>query len=197
LHEEMDKELAQHDDLEWLIETLKSERLFSLRMSAEQFGRFPMEWQGKLLQADILIMYEKLLPELRKPWYESAEARAELANQSYSTPLSTTMIELLFPAIEAAHVAANRNLVMVRSVRILNALKEYQQTHDREASRLEDLDLPETATIDPFDGKPLKLKQTDKGWVIYSVYTNGTDDGGEFEDMADVGLAPPGYPGGR
>jgi hypothetical protein len=34
--------------------------------------------------------------------------------------------------------------------------------------------------IDPFDGKPLRLAQTQEGIVIYSVDENGVDDGGDI-----------------
>jgi len=52
------------------------------------------------------------------------------------------------------------------------------------------LGLPKEATIDPFDGKPLKLKHTKDGWIVYSVMVNGIDDGGEFTGLADFGVAP-------
>ena len=52
------------------------------------------------------------------------------------------------------------------------------------------LSLPKEATIDPFSGEPLKLKHTDDGWVIYTVMQNGIDDGGDFKDQKDYGLAP-------
>jgi hypothetical protein len=35
---------------------------------------------------------------------------------------------------------------------------------------------------------------TQEGWVVYSVMKNGKDDGGEFADEKDGGVAPVGYP---
>jgi hypothetical protein len=84
----------------------------------------------------------------------------------------------------------------MRCFRILNALQAYKEENDREAESLDDLDLPASALVDPFDGKQLKLKKTDEGWLIYSVYRNRKDDGGRLEPMDDVGVAPLGYPGG-
>ena len=36
------------------------------------------------------------------------------------------------------------------------------------------------------------LKSTPAGWVIYSVAENGADDGGDFKDLKDWGMAPVG-----
>ena len=41
---------------------------------------------------------------------------------------------------------------------------------------IRDLPLSDVATTDPFSGNPLIMKQTAQGWVIYSVFENGTDD---------------------
>jgi hypothetical protein len=34
------------------------------------------------------------------------------------------------------------------------------------------------------------LKKQPAGWVIYSVGTNATDDGGQVDQLLDFGLAP-------
>ena len=41
--------------------------------------------------------------------------------------------------------------------------------------------LPEIQ-LDPFDGMPLRYVKTEKGYRIYSVGDNLTDDGGTFQD---------------
>jgi hypothetical protein len=100
---------------------------------------------------------------------------------------------LLMPAIVATFDAEARRLVFVRSMRIVSALTAYQQRFGKEAGSLEDLSLPAGAVVDPYSGKPLILKRTDAGWVVYSVMGNGVDDGGDFTDLKDYGLAPAGY----
>jgi hypothetical protein len=55
---------------------------------------------------------------------------------------------------------------------------------------LEKLNLPAAATGDPYSGNPLLLKSTANGWVVYSVMKNGVDDGGDFKEMKDFGVAP-------
>src|SRR5690606_19681110 len=96
-------------------------------------------------------------------------------------------------SIAPTYQAANRTLAQLRCLRILNALTAHKQQHDAEATGLADLQLPASATLDPFSGKPLLLKRTDKGWIVYSVMSNSVDDGGDFTDMLDYGIGPPGH----
>jgi hypothetical protein len=86
-----------------------------------------------------------------------------------------------------------RSEALTRSLRIFNALRQYAEQNGHEASGLADVPLPKEATIDPFSGEPLKLKHTDDGWIVYSVMENGVDDGGDFIDLKDYGLAPTRY----
>ena len=58
------------------------------------------------------------------------------------------------------------------------------------APDLTDLGLPPEVTIDPFNGEPLHVKRSPPGWTVYSVGTNGADDGGRLEGSSDVGVGP-------
>ena len=62
-----------------------------------------------------------------------------------------------------------------------------------ERYRLKEGKLPETVDalvpgylaevyIDPFDGKPLRYKRTEPGYMVYSVGEDGVDDGGQEQD---------------
>jgi hypothetical protein len=83
-----------------------------------------------------------------------------------------------------------RTVAVMRSLRIYNALRQFAEKHGREATGLEQLDLPQSATIDPYSGEPLKIKFTGQGWVVYSVMENGMNDGGDFIGRKDYGVAP-------
>ena len=185
-------ELAKYDELDWFVRTMKSERALNLSAAIDLFPHFPVTWQGTILQADMIDFYNNYLPLAAKPMYLSSKEFSALEHESYSTPISNSLIQLLFPAIESGHEAANRDLALIRCLRVLNALQAYKEAHGVEATNLSDLDLPDSATIDPFDGKPLKLKWTDEGWIIYSAYKDGVDDGGVFDEEQDVGLGPMG-----
>lgn len=195
LRHSLDADLASYDELDWYVHTLKTERAYNLSSTDDLFPHFPVTWLGTLFKADIIGLYDKLLPLAAEPFYVSAEKIAAHQHDVYSIPISNSLIGLLFPAIDAAHVSANRSLVDVRCLRILNALQAFREIHNVEAKALNDLDLSKPATIDPFTGEPLKLKLTDDGWVIYSVMKNVKDDGGNFDDQRDWGVAPIGYSG--
>lgn len=193
LRRSLDQELASYDELDWFVRTMKSERALNLSGADDLFPHFPITWQGTLFKADTIDFYEKSLPLLGKPAYQSSEQLSALQQVSYSTPMSISLIGLLFPGLDAAHIAANRNLVDVRCLRVFNALQSYKQEQGEEATSLRDIDLPQPATIDPFSGEPLKMKSTDNGWGVYSVMRNGVDDGGDFHKQLDWGVAPIGY----
>ena len=74
---------------------------------------------------------------------------------------------------------------------MLNSILARQQAGQTDEPTLADLGLPTEVTTDPFNGRPLVLKKTADGWLIYSVGTNQKDDGGQVDDeRIDVGLAP-------
>ncbi|HEY3391313.1 MAG TPA: hypothetical protein VGK58_01305, partial [Lacipirellulaceae bacterium] len=100
------------------------------------------------------------------------------------------MADLLIPAIEAAYQAEARITAMMRALRIFNALAQFRAEHGREATGLDELSLPASSIIDPFDGQPLKLTHTEEGWIVYTVMQDGEDDGGDFKQLKDYGVAP-------
>ena len=78
----------------------------------------------------------------------------------------------------------------MRALRINNALRAFAEKNGREAKGLDELNLPKGATLDPYSGQPLKTKHANDGWIVYSVMSNGVDDGGDFVEIKDYGVAP-------
>ncbi len=64
------------------------------------------------------------------------------------------------------------------------AMHFYRASHGKYPQRLDTLvpEFLEPVPGDPFDGKPLKLRTTDAGWIVYSVGPDETDDGGRPYD---------------
>ena len=79
---------------------------------------------------------------------------------------------------------------MARSLRVLNAIQQHADVGSDRPPPLESLGLPAETTTDPFDGAPLRVKKTDRGWTVYSIGSNGLDDGGLLQRSADVGVGP-------
>ena len=98
------------------------------------------------------------------------------------------------PAIVATFESSFRTVAQARCLRIVNALGEYRQKTGKEAESIEQLSLPHDAIIDPCTGKPLRMKKINAGWIVYSVYRNGDNDGGKFHaEDGPWGFGPPGY----
>lgn len=192
----LDGELARHDVPEQFVEMFKTERAVSASsVDAIIDNRRPtvaalLGWPIKKYQIGALKLIEEEIKLAEQPWYEN---RGQLyRSEAPAAPSGHGILaDLLLPAVNAAFQANARNIAVLRSLRIYNALKQYEQQNDRRPESLDDLDLPASATSDPFTGEPLKLKDTPEGWVVYSVMHNGVDDGGDFTDYKDFGVAPP------
>jgi hypothetical protein len=173
---------------------LTSERAVSADWADAHLVWFPflphaVAWQLKRYQSGVLDAMDEFLKLAERPW---DEVRAKFGRADSPAPPSPhgKMADLLMPALHAVFHANARDLAVSRSLRIYNALQRFAHENGREAKGLEELRLPEAATIDPYSGQPLLLKRTAEGWVIYSVMDNGVDDGGDFMGRKDYGVAP-------
>jgi hypothetical protein len=196
VRQQLDQELALHDDPAWIQHVMKTERVINLSASRSQFSEaWWLPWYERGLEIDMIDFHQRLLPAISQPWYKARNGIRNINTGafSYSTPVSGASLALLEPAIESAGVSFNLNTAMLRCLRIRNSLTAYAQDNGHEAEGFDDVDLAAAAILDPFSGKPLRLKWTDEGWVVYTVFMNGTDDGGDFKDQADWGLGPAGY----
>jgi hypothetical protein len=210
-HAALDRELALHDDAQRLYRVVKTERAYSFDLmktipyvSPQELeppgpeGRATpiwtsvvrlMGWPMKRYYIGMLDYFDVELASLQQSWLtgHGIVGRHEVPKEPTGLgPLA----ELMLPGTQSIYDADTRCMAQLRALRIFNALRLYAEKNGREAAKLDDLGLPKDATIDPFDGKPLKLKKTDKGWVVYSVMVNGVDDGGDFVDTKDFGVAP-------
>jgi hypothetical protein len=200
LHVAIDEELARHDRPDGLLHALRTERAYSATLTASvgtdsNCGEVNPTWLKlagwpvKRLYIGALESYDQIIDVAAKPWFE-ANRNLNLGDPETSPTGHGVLADLLQPALKAAFVAHARGLVYLRALRVSNALARYRDEHGYEASDLDDLNLPQEATIDPFSGEPLKLKLTDDGWLIYSVGKNEIDDGGDISNLKDVGVAP-------
>ena len=87
---------------------------------------------------------------------------------------------MLLPALSRCAQVAARGDATRRVARLALAALRYRARHNRLPDRLDDLagEFILSVPNDPFDGKPMKLKQTGNGVVIYSIGPDMVDDGG-------------------
>jgi hypothetical protein len=197
MHAALDAELARHDGSRRLVNALKSERAigagwFDALGKGRLFFAHSFAWPMKGYQIGVLDAMNEHIRVAETPWHE---IRAQFGTADSPAPPSGhgVMADLLVPAVRASFHANARGLAMLRSLRIYNSLRQFKVKNGREATGLADLNLPAAATMDPYSGQPLKLKRTDDGWMVYSVMVNGLDDGGDFVEHKDYGVAPPRY----
>lgn len=105
--------------------------------------------------------------KLVRPWSESKTQTGH-----------GVLADLLAPSIAAGLETHDRDLALVRSLRLINALQ--QGAADK---------LPAEAKADPYTDAPLAVKPIGEAWLVYSVGLNGQDDGGDFTEWQDVGVS--------
>ena len=92
----------------------------------------------------------------------------------------------------AAEEDANHTGLM-RAARAGLAVERYRLARGELPARLDDL-VPEyldAVPTDPIDGKQLRYKKLDKGYVVYSIGPDGTDDGGKRKEDSKTGWDVP------
>jgi hypothetical protein len=196
LHQALDTELAKYDDPQQFVEMMATERAVSADWLDSHRGNVPsllfdlFGWHLKSYQVGVLDVMDEQMGLAAQPWYQISERFGASDGPAPQTGHGT-LADLLMPAVKAAYQARARSLAVSRSLRIYNALRQFTESNAGEATGLEELSLPSEAMIDPYSGEPLKLRHTDKGWIVYSVMENGVDDGGDFKELKDYGVAPP------
>ena len=112
-------------------------------------------------------------------WYES--------KASWLCPVTSSLVASIRGQIEMD----TRLIANLRAARTALAVERYRLDTGRLPEKPGELrprymeEIPE----DPFDGKPLRYKRLDNGYVIYSIGPDGKDDGG-VEEGPD-GQEPP------
>lgn len=119
------------------------------------------------------------------PWYLLPSVKTEVMKFKYAV--------LFSPHINSFYSAYLKGIVRRDLVRVMIALERFHRTNKTYPAALTELVpayLPAVPT-DPFDGKPIKYYRTlAGGYRAYSVWQNGTDEGGtpnvrEDDDMSD------------
>jgi hypothetical protein len=190
IHTQLDTELDQIDDPQAFGRMLRWERAVTLSSQAEQNGPLGLAaalnvgvgtGAGKYMDA--------VIAASGRPWREFQRAVQDGAELGKPTKFGM-LADLLTPAVGASASAHGRTVAMVRSLRAFNALRMFAKLEGREATGLAELELPVEALADPYGAGPLQAKLTEDGWLIYSVLNNGVNDGGDFRDLRDYGVAP-------
>jgi hypothetical protein len=144
------------------------------------------------LLPDDLASYHRTMKEMSdlagRPYYEARQGLQEL-EESFKVRRRGILTMLLIPAVDKCAAVAAETDAAHRLARLAVAVTAYRAKHGNYPDRLEDLApavIPHIP-VDPFDGKPLRLKREGDGLVLYSVGRDGKDDGGAAVEAQQQG----------
>ena len=154
------------------------------------------EWYDRFVKVARIEDPKKRVDVLRKIKDDLKKAQADVTDKSSlfgllfsprqvaSQKMAQVFVSLLLPALDAALRAEHRNQAKHALLELGLALADYRADNRRFPLRLDELapKYVKQAAIDPMWGEPFTYKQTDGGYLLYSVGQNGKDDGGRTAD---------------
>ena len=180
----LEAELARHDMPAAYRDALVEERavgIASFRQHLDRIGYLPVRVIFLNDMSDYLDLMGRQIETAQAPYHVAVKQLIDTKDLGLLTSLSV-------PPLGQTREATARSIAKLRCLRILNAMASRSDV--AEDASLDELDLPAEVLTDPFTGDPLLLKQTEEGWIVYSVGADGKDDGGDLRKVRDVGVAP-------
>ena len=115
------------------------------------------------------------------PLAERRRAAVEAEKLLINIPKTHILTRILLPAMNRVIEVEMRRIAQVRAARAALAVQRYRLARGRLPEWLSQLvgEYLDAVPTDPFDGKPLRYKKLDKGFVVYSIGEDGRDDGGK------------------
>ena len=138
-------------------------------------GFFQRDLQFYLTIMETNISLSKLTPPanlaITNVWREAVE---EAVNRKF------VMSAILLPALDKAYFKDAESTALIRLSRVALVIEKFRLLEHRLPATLDELGNlgSSEGRIDPFDGQPLRYKQLEKGYVVYSVGPDGQDNGG-------------------
>jgi hypothetical protein len=134
-----------------------------------------------------------LMGAMKQPESEQQAAfeRVEALSLDWRQP---ALFRTMMPTVAGLRQTYTRWQARFRTTIVAIAAERYRRKQGRWPQKLEELIPAELAEVptDPYDGKPLRLKQLPDGFIVYSVGFNGIDDGGAVTSIvgktADTGF---------
>jgi hypothetical protein len=163
--------------------------LLSTRVDWNVVLRKGNEWYDRLVEAGQLPRAERVV-EMAKINAEleqlrTADSPARLvggvfSGKARSELAADTMLKLFLPSMEAAMKSSDRVTAQIDLTRLAAVLAVYRATVGEYPEALDDLspDYVESLPVDTYSGKPFLYERRDDGYLLYSVFENGVNDGG-------------------
>jgi len=156
-----------------------------------------------LIKADMLYsmkLFDEIVKASKKPYHEFLKIRESYHDKVDNIPRYYFFSYLLVPNLGSARFKKATTEAKILAARVGIACKIFKNRHGKFPEQLSQLvpDILSEVPTDPFSGKSLIYRKTPSGFIVYSVGSNGKDDGGketrEITRMATTCLpnwAPP------
>ena len=127
-----------------------------------------------------LEMFGQYIDAMKLPGHERLLRCREISAEVDDLSFFYSLTKMLMPAFERIAQIDLRVAAGVDCARVALAIERYRLARGSLPKELADL-VPryiDKVPIDPFDGKPLRYKLTEPGYIVYSIGEDGTDEGG-------------------
>jgi hypothetical protein len=138
------------------------------------------------LRADhprMLRMMTRRVAMARGPAHVQLEQEQAIKAEVADSPKEAIISRILLPAVTKIGDACRRKQALVRCLIVAVAAERYRQKNGTWPVSLDKFgkDYLAAVPLDPFDGQPLRYRTLDDGVMIYSVSSDGRDNGGNLD----------------
>jgi hypothetical protein len=137
--------------------------------------------------ADILNYMEDHIEAARQPPTECLKRFREIDDEIQQLSLLHALTKITMPAMTRVAELDLRLRAHLDLARTALAIERYRLATGNVPDKLEEL-VPqylEQVPLDPFDGRPIRYRPTQPGYLLYSVDTDGRDNGGRERNEKD------------
>ena len=131
------------------------------------------------------IMYVDLMNDYTKamqlPPHQRQEAASAVDTKFGKTSRIHVLLHVIMPALSRVTTIDIRTIAQLHTAQVGLAIQRYRLATGKLPDTLAEL-MPtylDAVPKDPFDGKDLRYKKLDTGFVVYSIGEDGSDDGGK------------------
>jgi hypothetical protein len=131
-----------------------------------------------IIYLDIMDGYIK---SAQLPLHKRQEAVNAIDTRLQSTSQIHILLHAIMPALSRITTINLRNIAQLRTARLALAIERYRLAAGRLPEALTEL-VPsylDAVPADPFDGKEMRYKKLETGFVVYSIGEDLSDDGGK------------------
>jgi len=134
-------------------------------------------------KALFLSLMTRRIAEVQLPLHEQAALEKHFEQEIRELPKTAVLSRLLMPAIAKLGESFRRKHAYLRCMIVALAAERYRREKKAWPETIDKL-CPKylsAVPLDPFDGRPLRYRRLENGVIIYSVSSDGIDDGGNLD----------------